>query len=98
MVVSILRIVTMPRNWVEILIKNPAFCLNQTLKVYLCATQTIDCNLIRVLTSLGHKNLILLLGMRSCHDHEKMPKLKMPQCSLMSMGTSLFYFKIDILI
>ena len=28
----------------------------------------------RVLTSLGHKNLILLLGMRSCNEHEKMPK------------------------
>ena len=24
--------------------------------------------------SLGHKNLILLLEMRSCNEHEKMPK------------------------
>ena len=28
----------------------------------------------RVFMSLGHKNLILLLGMRSCNEHEKMPK------------------------
>ena len=28
----------------------------------------------RVLMSLGHKNLILLLGMRSCNEHEKTPK------------------------
>ena len=33
MVFSILRMVTMPRNLVEILIKNSAFCLNQILKV-----------------------------------------------------------------
>ena len=63
--------VTMTRNLVEILIKNSAFCLNQT---YLCATQSIDCSLMRVLMNLGHKNLILLLGMRSCIEHEKMPK------------------------
>ena len=29
----------------------------------------------RVLMSLGHKNLILLLGMRSCNEHEKMPNV-----------------------
>ena len=51
MVSSILRMVTMPRNWVEILIKNSA------LKSYLCPTQCIDCSL-----------------MRSCNEHEKMPK------------------------
>ena len=28
----------------------------------------------RVFMSLGHKNLILLLGMRSCNEHEKMSK------------------------
>ena len=28
----------------------------------------------RVLMSLGHKNLILLLGMHSYNEHEKMPK------------------------
>ena len=28
----------------------------------------------RVFMSLGHKNLILLLGMRFCNEHEKMPK------------------------
>ena len=50
--------VTISRNLVEILIKNSAFCLNQT-----CPAQCIDCSLMRVLMSLGHKNLILLLGM-----------------------------------
>ena len=28
----------------------------------------------RVFTSLGHKNLILLRRMRSCNEHGKMPK------------------------
>ena len=28
----------------------------------------------RVFTSLGHKNLILLRGLRSCNEHGKMPK------------------------
>ena len=74
MVFSILRMVTMPRNLVEILIKNSAFCLNQIEKSYLCPAQCIDCSLMRVFMSLGHKNLILLLGMRSCNEHEKMPK------------------------
>ena len=55
-----------------------------------------------VFMSLGHKNLILLLGMRSCNEHEKNAKLigafSMPQCSLMSMGTPRFYFKIEVLV
>ena len=60
MVFSILRMVTMPRNLVEILIKNSAFGLNQTQKVHLCPIQCICCSSMRVLMSLGHKNLILL--------------------------------------
>ena len=41
----------------------------------MCATQSIDCSLMRaVFMSLGHKSLILLLGMRSCNEHEKIPK------------------------
>ena len=75
MVFSILRMVSVPRNLVEILIKNSAFCLNQTYKaVYFCPTQCIGCSLMRVLVSLGHENLISLLGMRSCNEDEKMPK------------------------
>ena len=59
MVFSILRMVTVPKNLVEILIKNSAFCLNQTYKaVYFCPTQCIGFSLMRVLVSLGHENLI----------------------------------------
>ena len=53
-------------NWVQILIKDSAFCLIQTFKnVYLCPTQRIDCSLMHVLIGLGHKNLhssVLRLG------------------------------------
>ena len=55
------RLVTMSRNLVQTLIKNLAFCLNQTLNVYLCPTQCTDC--------LGHKHSQLLLGMRSSNMH-----------------------------
>ena len=57
----------MSRSLVEILIKTSAFCLNQTLNVYLCPTRHIDCSLMRILKSFGHKDLILqlLLEMRS---------------------------------
>ena len=99
MVFAILRMVTMPRNLVETLIKNSAVCLNQNLKSYLCPTQCIDCGLTRVFTSLGQKNLILLLGIHSCNEHKKCQNgaFSMPQCSLMSMCTPLFYFKIEVL-
>ena len=36
---------------------------------HLCPTQCIDCSLMHVLKRLGHKNLQLLLGMRSCNKH-----------------------------
>ena len=70
------------------------------LKSYLCPTKCIDCSLMRIFMSLGRKNLILLLGMRSCNEHEKCQNgaFSMPQCSLMSMGTPLFYFKIEVVI
>ena len=58
----------MLRNLVQILIKTSVFCLNQTLNVCLCPTQCIDCSLMRVLKSLGHKDLQLLLGMRSSNN------------------------------
>ena len=69
-----LRMVTMPRNLVEILIKNHSFLSKSNLKSYLCPTQCIDCSLMRVFMSPGHKNLMLLLGMRSCDEPEKMSK------------------------
>ena len=74
MVFSILRMVTMPRNLVEILNQEFSFLSKSNLKSNLCPTQCIDCSLMRVFTSLGLKNLILLLGMRSCNEHGKMPK------------------------
>ena len=69
MVFSICRLVTMSRNLVEILIKDSAFCLIQTSNVYFCLTHCIDCSLMHVLKSLGHKNLQLLLGMHSSNKH-----------------------------
>ena len=50
----------MSRNLVQILIKTSAFCLNQTLNVYLCPTQCIDSSLMRVLMSLGHKDFTVI--------------------------------------
>ena len=76
MVFSILRLVTMPRNLVE----EFSFLSKSNVKSYLCPTQCIDCSLMRVFTSLGHKNLILLLGMRSCNEHEKNAKMVNFQC------------------
>ena len=69
MVFSICRLVTMSRNLVQILIKDSGFCLIQTLNVYFCPAQCIDCSLMHVLKSLGHKNFQLLLGMRSSNKH-----------------------------
>ena len=66
--------VTMPRNLAEILLRKSAFLSKSNLKSYLCPTQCIDCSLMRVFMSLGHKNLILLLGIRSCNEHEKIAK------------------------
>ena len=59
----------MSRNLVQILMKDSAFCLNQTSNVYLRTTQHTDCSLIHALLSLGYKNLELLLGMRSPNKH-----------------------------
>ena len=59
----------MSGNLVQILIKDSAFCVNQTLNVYLGPTQHTDCSLMRVLISLGRKNLQLLLGIRSSDKH-----------------------------
>ena len=59
----------MSGNLVQILSKDSAFCLNQTENFYLCPTQRADCSLMRVLINLGHKNLQLLLGMRSSDKH-----------------------------
>ena len=53
--------------------------------------------------SLGHKNLILLLGMRSCNEHEKMPKWVIFNASVLlnehghPPPPHLFYFKIEVL-
>ena len=69
LVVSVCRLVTMSRKWVQILIKDSGFCLNQTSNVYLCPTQCVDCSLMHVLMSLGHKNLQLLLVMGSFNKH-----------------------------
>ena len=69
MVFSNCHLVTMSRNLVQILIKDSAFCLFQTLTVYLSPTQCIDRSLMHVLKSLGHKNIQLLLGMRSSNKH-----------------------------
>ena len=44
--------------------KDSAFCLNQTLNVYLRPAERSDFSLMHVLVSLGPKNLQLLLGMR----------------------------------
>ena len=54
----------------------------------------------RVFMSLGHKNLILLLGMRSCNEHEKMPKWGIFNASVLlnKHGYPPFYFKIEVLI
>ena len=99
MVFFICCLVTMSINWVQILIKDSAFCLIQTFKnVYLCPTQRTDCSLMHVLIGLGHKNLHLLPGMRSSNKHQIMLKWGIFNASvflnqyLMSMGT-LFYLK-----
>ena len=39
------RLITMPRNLVQFLIKDSAFCLIQTQNLYLCPMQRIDCSL-----------------------------------------------------
>ena len=54
----------------------------------------------RVFMSLGHKNLILLLGMRSCNEYEKMPKWGIFNAPVLlnEHGHPLFYFKIEVLI
>ena len=59
----------MSRNLVQILTKDSAFCLIQTLNVNFCPTQWIDCSLMHVLKSLSHKNFQLLLGMCSSNKH-----------------------------
>ena len=69
MVFPICRLVTMSGNLVQILIRDSAFCLNQILNVYLGPTQRTDCSLMHVLISLSHKDLQLLLGMRSSDKH-----------------------------
>ena len=73
---------------------NPGFSFlsNSNLKCLFCPTQCSDCSLMHVLKSIGHKNLQLLLGMRSSSG-----AFSMPRCSVMSMGTPLFYFKIEVL-
>ena len=50
-----------------------------------------------VFMSLGHKNLILLLGMRSCNEHEKMPKWGILDASVLlsEHGHPLFLFSHD---
>ena len=72
MVFSFCRLVTMSRNLVQILIKDSAFRLNQTQNVHLCP----NCSLLHVLVSLGHKNLQLLLGMRSSQANKHQIMLK----------------------
>lgn len=59
----------MSGSLVQILIKDTAFCLNQTSNVYLGLTPRTDCSLVHVLISLGHKILQLLLEMRSSDKH-----------------------------
>ena len=61
-VFSICRLVTKSRNLVQILIKDAAFCLNQTKNVYLCPTQCIDSSSVRVLMSLGHNDFAIIAG------------------------------------
>ena len=52
-----------------------------------------------VLISLGHKNLQLLLGMRSPNKHQIMLKWGIFNASVLvnGMGTPRFYFKIEVL-
>ena len=54
----------------------------------------------RVFMSLGHKKLMLLLGMRSCNEHEKTPKWGIFNASVLpnEHGHPPFYFKIEVLI
>ena len=59
----------MSRNLVQILIKDLAFCLIQTLNVYLCPAERTNFSLMHVLVSLGPKSLQLLLAMRSPNKH-----------------------------
>ena len=91
---------TVSRNLVEILIKDSAFCLNQTSNVYLCPTQCIDRSLMRVIMSLGHKILYLSLGMCYSNKHKIMPKWGIFNVSVLlnEHGHPLFYFKIKVLV
>ena len=73
----------MPKNLVQILIKDSAFCLIQTQNVYLCSMQRIDCSLMHVLISLGRKDLQLLLGMRSSNKHLIMLKWGISNASML---------------
>ena len=89
----------MSGNLVQILIKHSAFCLIQTSNVYLCPTQRFHCSLMHVLKSLGHKNLQLLLGMRSSNKHSIMLKWGIFNASVLlnEHGQLPFYFKIEVL-
>ena len=59
----------------------------------------IDCSLMQVLKSLGHKNLQLFLGMRSSNRHEIFIKWDIFNASVLlnEYGHPLFYFKIEVL-
>ena len=59
----------MRKNLAKILVKDSAFCLNETLNVYLCPTQCIDCSLMRVPHESRSQILKLLLEMRSPNKH-----------------------------
>ena len=93
MVISSLRMVTMLRNMVAHLIKNSAFCLNQTLKVYLCPTQCIGCSACSHESRSQNISIIwecvLVMSMKKCQNGA----FSMPQCSLMNMGTPIFLFQ-----
>ena len=66
----------------------------------MCPAQCIGCSLMHVLVSLGHKNLQLLLGMRSSNKHQIMLKWGIFNASelLNEHVHPLFYFKIEVLI
>ena len=69
---------------------------SNSVKKFICVRH----NALRVLMSLGHKNLILLLAMRSCNEHEKMPTWGILNASVLldEHGHLPFYFKIEVLI
>ena len=66
----------------------------------MCPTQCIDCSLTRVLMSLGSQRFynywecVLIISIKQCQNGA----FSMPHCSLMSVGTPLFYFKIEVII